>query len=135
MCPCPTCNWAKLLAGCGCGGAEEEIARIEKDVAAGLSDEAILDARTQKYGWKVLAIPPDTAATRTAWLLPYVLIGGAALALGALGVGLRRRGLLRRGVPAAAGDARDAAGATPPVPAPKGPYDSALDDELRRLGR
>jgi cytochrome c-type biogenesis protein CcmF len=135
MCPCPTCNWAKVLATCGCGGAEEEIARIEKEVAAGRGNTEIVDARVKRFGWRVLAVPPDTAATRSAWLLPYVVIGVAAIALGWWGVRMGRR---RR---------REARHATTPVaspgPATPGPsadaakdrYDRALDEELRRWDR
>jgi cytochrome c-type biogenesis protein CcmF len=126
MCPCPTCYWAKLLAGCGCGGAEEEIARLEKEVAAGRTEEQIIADRVAKYGYKVLAKPPDTAENRLAWLLPYLAIGGAAVGLAVLGVGLARR---RRRTPATP------APAPAPVTGSDDPYEKRLDEELKRFDR
>jgi cytochrome c-type biogenesis protein CcmF len=122
MCPCPTCYWAKVLATCGCGGADQEIARLEREVAAGRTEEAIIADRVAKYGWKVLAKPPDTAANRMAWLLPYLAIGGGAAGLAIAGFAWARR--RKRTGPAVAPEAvRD------------DPYERRLDEELRRFDR
>ena len=148
MCPCPTCNWAKVLATCGCGAAEQEVERIEKEVAAGSSDQQIIDVRVARYGWKVLTVPPDTAGTRVAWLIPYVALGGGALGLGFLGVGLRRSRRRKAAREALRGGNADAAASTesratpdgaPSAPSVRGttadPYEKQLDDELRRLDK
>ena len=134
MCPCPTCNWAKILSGCGCGGAEAEIERIEKDVAAGMTVQQVVDARVAKFGWRVLTIPPDTAGTRTAWLLPYIIIALAALGLGILGVGLQRSRKRKAGR-APMPDASLATAGAGAKGAVVNPYDQQLDEELRRLDK
>ena len=136
MCPCPTCNWAKILATCGCGGADQEITRIEKDVVAGRTDKEIVDARVALYGWRILTRPPDTAANRIAWLLPYLIIGVALLALSTLAYGLHRskaRRALR--VKASSPLGGSAALASVGSGGVNNPYEQQLDDELRRLDK
>jgi cytochrome c-type biogenesis protein CcmF len=124
MCPCPTCNWVKVLGNCGCGGAEEEIARLEKEVEAGRTEEQIIQARIAKFGWKVLASPPDTGANRMAWLLPYLAIAAGGAGVVFLGIAWTRR---RR---------REAAEQkVPDRPPSDDRYEERLDEELRRFDR
>jgi cytochrome c-type biogenesis protein CcmF len=124
MCPCPTCNWAKVLATCGCGGAEQEIARIEKEVEAGRTAEEIVSSRVRQYGERVLTIPPGTTANRLAFALPYIAIGAGALGITLIGIGWTRWRRRRSAAPAPRLES---------VPTEDNPYEKQLDEELRRL--
>jgi cytochrome c-type biogenesis protein CcmF len=125
MCPCPTCYWAKVLATCGCGGAEEEIARIEKEVEAGRTVQEIIDARVKRYGVRVLATPPDTLPNRMAFALPYIAMGVGVVGIALLGLGWKR--WRKRSLPPAKGGSE--------APAAENPYERQLDEELKRLDR
>ena len=61
---------------------------LREQVAAGRSDNEILDYLVQRYGDFVLYEPPFKATTALLWIGPFVLLLGAALALI---VTLRRR--------------------------------------------
>ena len=62
--------------------------QLREQVAAGRSDDQILDYLVQRYGDFVLYEPPFKATTLLLWIGPFVLLASAALALVAT---LRRR--------------------------------------------
>ena len=62
--------------------------QLREQVAAGRSDEQILDYLVQRYGDFVLYEPPFKATTVLLWIGPFVLLAAAALVLVAT---LRRR--------------------------------------------
>ena len=62
--------------------------QLREQVAAGRSDDAILDYLVQRYGDFVLYEPPFKATTVLLWIGPFVLLAAAALVLVAP---LRRR--------------------------------------------
>jgi cytochrome c-type biogenesis protein CcmH len=61
---------------------------VREQVAAGRSDQQIVDYLVQRYGDFVLYEPPFKSTTALLWLGPFVLLAAAALALV---VTLRRR--------------------------------------------
>ena len=62
--------------------------QLREQVAAGRSDDQILDYLVQRYGDFVLYEPPFKATTVLLWIGPFVLLAAAALVLVAT---LRRR--------------------------------------------
>ena len=62
--------------------------QLREQVAAGRSDEQILDYLVQRYGDFVLYEPPFKSTTLLLWVGPFVLLAAAALVLVAV---LRRR--------------------------------------------
>ena len=62
--------------------------QLREQVAAGRSDDQILDYLVQRYGDFVLYEPPFKAITVLLWVGPFVLLAAAALVLVAV---LRRR--------------------------------------------
>jgi len=61
---------------------------VREQVAAGRSDEQVVDYLVQRYGDFVLYDPPFKASTLLLWIGPFVLLAAAALVLVAT---LRRR--------------------------------------------
>jgi len=70
---------------------------IEKEIAAGKNETTILQDLALRYGVQVLAAPPSSGFSLTAWILPGV---GLALGLSVVVVIVRR---WRRRAPAVAG--------------------------------
>ena len=62
--------------------------QVREQVAAGRSDEQIVDYLVQRYGDFVLYEPPFKSTTLLLWIGPFVLLAAAALVLVAI---LRRR--------------------------------------------
>jgi cytochrome c-type biogenesis protein CcmH len=62
--------------------------QVREQVAAGRSDEQVVDYLVQRYGDFVLYDPPLKASTLLLWIGPFVLLAAAALVLVAT---LRRR--------------------------------------------
>ena len=63
MCPC---GCAQMLGECdhvGCPDRDTELAELSAGIAAGKSDQQILDAFVAKYGAMVLAAPPTRDST------------------------------------------------------------------------
>lgn len=131
-CMCEGCPKIPLES-CNCGFAQQERGAIRAKIRGGWSDTKIITWYTKYRGPEVgkkvwgataLAIPPDTAFNRLAWLLPYGLSAFAAAFLLMLGLRWKRN---RVNAPAAL-----------PLPTtrPDGtedPYDALLDDELKKL--
>lgn len=80
MCQCG-CN--QILSECnhvGCWSSAEMLKKVDARVAAGESDQQILDAFVAEYGLKVLAEPPRTGFGRVAWIAPWVFtLGGLGI--------------------------------------------------------
>jgi len=104
---CPVCE--TTLDQSNAPVAERMKTFIRVRIAAGDSEQEIKDALVAEFGPEVLAEPPEGGFGLLAWLLPL-----AALAGGALAVGLLIRRWSRRA-------------------APSEPADEQLDPELDRL--
>jgi cytochrome c-type biogenesis protein CcmH/NrfF len=146
-CMCPTCPRIPLST-CQCGFAGNERDAIRKKLRAGWSEERVLQwylkERGPELGREVFAqaaltVPPDTAANRLSWLLPYALSAVAAIGLVLVGLRWSRRARARARPPAGAG--AEAPPQPPSVAAasPESPteeqraYEKLLDLELKKL--
>jgi cytochrome c-type biogenesis protein CcmH len=81
---CPVCGTLLQLAESP--QAQRERAFINRLIDEGRSEEEIKDALVVEYGDEVLALPPDSGFSLSAYLVPIVafLIAAAALAVGVL---------------------------------------------------
>ena len=80
------CGCNQTVAGCdhyGCSSREEMRALIQKEIAAGKDETAILQGMTLRYGVKVLAAPPAQGFNLTVWILPILglMVGLVAVVL------------------------------------------------------
>jgi hypothetical protein len=76
------CGCAQLLGECdhmGCPSREPELAELNADIAAGMSDQQIFSAFTAKYGAIVLAAPTAHGFDLVAWIAPFAVFGAALL--------------------------------------------------------
>jgi cytochrome c-type biogenesis protein CcmH len=77
-----TCGCAQLLGECdhaGCPGREPENGELAAAIAAGKSDQAILDMFAAKYGATVLAAPTTHGFDLVAWIAPFAVFAAALL--------------------------------------------------------
>jgi cytochrome c-type biogenesis protein CcmH len=81
---CPVCGTLLQLAESP--QAQRERAFINRLIDEGRSEEQVKDALVAEYGDEVLALPPDSGFSLSAYLVPIVafLIAAAALAVGVL---------------------------------------------------
>jgi cytochrome c-type biogenesis protein CcmH/NrfF len=81
---CPVCGTLLQLAESP--QAQRERAFINRLIAEGRSEEQIKDALVAEYGNAVLALPPDSGFSLSAYVVPIVafLIAAVALAVGVL---------------------------------------------------
>ena len=100
------CGCVAILNHCphqSCSMHDEMRATIQKAIADGKDEKAILQELTQQYGVKVLAAPPAQGFNLAAWILP-----GLGLAVGlALVIVIVRRWRKPHETPAIAGAAPD----------------------------
>jgi cytochrome c-type biogenesis protein CcmH len=113
---CPVCGTLLQLAESP--QAQRERAFIDRLIDEGRSEEEIKDALVAEYGDEVLALPPDSGFSLSAYLVPIIAFLVAAVAL-AIGVLRWRRGG-SSGAPPRAG------------PGPSGEDRDRLDADLAR---
>ena len=113
---CPVCE--TTLDQSNAPIAQRMKAFIRVRIAAGDSEQEIKDALVDEFGPAVLATPPRSGFGLLAWLLPL-----AALAVGAIAVGLLIRSWSRRRTPSDDGEPLD----------PR--LERLVDDELARFDR
>ncbi len=119
------CGCAQLLGECdhvGCPDRDTELAELSAAVAAGKSDEQILDAFATKYGEVVRAAPTTHGFDLVAWIAPFAVFAAALL-----GTIL----LVRRWSGISAAQARTAAAARESL----GPADRERRDRIERIRR
>ena len=114
---CPVCGTLLQLAESP--QAQRERAFIERQIDEGKSEEQIKDALVTEYGEEVLALPPDSGFSLSAYIVPIVAFLIAAVAL-ALGVWRWRRA------------GREKSGGTPKAAGPSGEDADRLDADLAR---
>jgi cytochrome c-type biogenesis protein CcmF len=120
ICMCGTCG-RQLVGECTCQYAENMRQEITALVAQGKTRDEVIEYYIAKYGSEEpLAEPLDRGFNRLAWLLPYVLGAGGAVAIGIVAVRWSRR-------PAA-----PSVETSRPEPADPA-LEARLDDELRNL--
>ncbi len=77
-----TCGCAEILGECnhvGCTESTKELAELRADIAAGQTDQQILDTFVVKYGATVLAAPTTHGFDLVAWIAPFAVFGAALL--------------------------------------------------------
>lgn len=120
------CCWTQTIDVHGSPASTELRLEIRRRLTAGETSEAIEQSFVQRYGEKVLAVPPGSKLGSAAlWIgLSILAAGGGALAL-------MRRWQQRGGLPALAGDAgrAQAAGSN----AADAALDARVDAELAKL--
>ncbi len=80
-CMCGTCA-RDLLSTCGCGEADEMRAKLREKLAAGATKDQIVADYAAQYGTASLAIPPNTGAMQSIYVVPLTVIAGGAIGLG-----------------------------------------------------
>lgn len=73
-----TCGCSMVLYSCQCGTADNMKADIQQRIDDGQSKDQILGSYVDRYGEVILAAPPKEGFNLSAWVLPFVAIGGAA---------------------------------------------------------
>jgi len=127
LCMCGDCQ-RLTLANCGCGWAEDARAELRGQMARGASVQELQEGYRAQHGAKAISIPSDEGLGRAMWAVP---ITGGVLAIGGLVfVGMRWR---RRGLAAAATQARSDEKRNAEPDSNEGEYDSRLDEELSRM--
>ena len=76
---CPVCGTALNLAAGPQADREREF--IRRQIAAGRTKDEIKDALVAEYGTEVLAEPPKSGFSLSAWLVPIAAILVAAIAI------------------------------------------------------
>jgi cytochrome c-type biogenesis protein CcmF len=124
MCMCGGCR--SPMNNCqmapGCHGLREQEPKIDAMLAQGKSADEVRAAFAAEYGDAVLLEPPDRGFNRLAWLLPYMVGGAGATAIGLVAWKWSRRPI---DMPAAA--------TANAAPAEDAALSERLDDELRDL--
>jgi cytochrome c-type biogenesis protein CcmH len=76
------CGCAQLLGECdhvGCPDRDKELSELTTNMAAGLTDQQIMDAFVAKYGATVLAAPTTKGFDLVAWIAPFAFLAAALL--------------------------------------------------------
>lgn len=77
-----TCGCAEILGECnhvGCPNSTGELEELRAGLAAGKSDQEILDGFVVKYGAVVLAAPTTQGFDLVAWIAPFAVFAAALL--------------------------------------------------------
>ncbi len=76
------CGCAQLLGECdhvGCPDRDTELSMLSTGIAAGMTDQQILDSFVSKYGATVLAAPTTKGFDLVAWVAPFAVFAAALL--------------------------------------------------------
>jgi cytochrome c-type biogenesis protein CcmH len=120
------CGCNAVLSECphqDCGWGIPAKQYISQELEAGQTPEALVDYYVQEYGEQVLAAPTKSGINLVAWVLPFVALAGAGVAVYVLVVRWTRR-------------RPEEAGEAVVVPVSNGTSDELnrrLDEELRRF--
>jgi hypothetical protein len=93
------CGCAQLLGECdhvGCPDRDKELSELTTDIAAGMTDQQVMDEFVAKYGATALAAPTTKGFDLVAWIAPFAVFAAALLGTILLirrwgGLGLERR--------------------------------------------
>jgi cytochrome c-type biogenesis protein CcmH len=76
------CGCAQLLGECdhvGCPYRDKELSELTTDIAAGMTDQQVMDEFVSKYGATVLAAPTTKGFDLVAWVAPFAVFAAALL--------------------------------------------------------
>lgn len=124
-CMCGGCA-RDLLSTCPCGQADDARNEARAKLAAGKTQQQVLDEYVAQWGQAAMAIPPDKGAMKAIYALPL-----AAIAAGGVGLVI----VIRRWRKRAGGAEGVRASSVPSTKrsAARDEYDARLDDELKDL--
>lgn len=77
-----TCGCSQILGECnhvGCTESAQELSELRTGIAAGMTDQQILDEFVAKYGATVLAAPMTKGFDLVAWIAPFAVFAAALL--------------------------------------------------------
>lgn len=75
---CYTCP-QEHLTKCQCGGAQEMKDTIHRMIGEGKTKPEILDYFVARYGEAIISTPPQRGFALTAYVAPYIGLGGGAI--------------------------------------------------------
>lgn len=78
------CGCNSVLTNCAhqeCSSRDGMLLSIKQQIDAGKSKEEIIQGFVARYGEQVLAVPPKTGFNLTAWITPFAVLVGGALAV------------------------------------------------------
>jgi cytochrome c-type biogenesis protein CcmH len=70
------CGCTMVVGNCSCGTADQMRGVIGEKINAGMSKEQILAYFVSQYGERILAAPPKKGFNLTAWIVPFLALGG-----------------------------------------------------------
>jgi len=76
------CGCAQLLGESdhvGCPDRDKELSELTTDIAAGMTDQQVMDEFVAKYGATVLAAPTTKGFDLVAWVAPFAVFAAALL--------------------------------------------------------
>jgi cytochrome c-type biogenesis protein CcmH len=76
------CGCAQLLGECdhvGCPDRDKELSELTADIAAGMTDQQVMDEFVTRYGATVLAAPTTKGFDLVAWVAPFAVFAAALL--------------------------------------------------------
>lgn len=76
------CGCAQLLGECdhvGCPDRDKELSELTTDIAAGMTDQQVMDEFVARYGATVLAAPTTKGFDLVAWVAPFAVFAAALL--------------------------------------------------------
>jgi cytochrome c-type biogenesis protein CcmH len=88
------CGCMQTVYGCnhyGCSVAEKLRKEVKEAIAATPTEDAALEVMVQRYGVKILVEPPKSGFSLSAWITPFAVLLGGALAISAVLRQWRRR--------------------------------------------
>lgn len=122
-CMCGTCP-RELLSSCACSTADATRERLRMRLQHGDTPDQIISDYTAEYGTASLAIPPNTGAMRSIYIVPIVALIGTGVGLT---IALKKwRANADAAKPKASPETKDAAGR-------RDDYDDRIDAELKDL--
>src|SRR5205085_8562347 len=92
---CPLCGGVRLDA-CQLQVCEEMRTEIQQKLAAGQTDDQIIQYYRVRWGDQVLGYPPAEGINLFPWLVPFALVAGGGLALWRMALGWTRGRSLAR---------------------------------------
>ncbi len=122
MCACPAERWTRTLTQCSDACANPQKLELQDAVLSGRSDDEISGSMEARHGPQVLAVPGWEGTGKWTYLLPILILAGAAAAAAGVLVRWAKR------PPAAE---RDAAGGVAGEVAPE--EVARVEEELRSL--
>ncbi len=115
-----TCGCTMVLYSCQCGTADQMTNNIQQMINAGRSKAEILDIYVEQHGQAILAAPPKQGFNLSAWVMPFLVLAGAAAVIALL---------LKRW----SGHSTQSQPDTESLERNDGPYLSAVEEELHKI--